>query len=274
MHYMKMHGAGNDFVLLDNRDGQLREEQYAALARRLCARRVSIGADGLMVVERPRAHGDIAMVFLNADGSRGEMCGNGARCICRYAYDHGLAGDDQRIETAAGPVTGHRLAADRYRVRLNDPSVIRPHVELCVQGRRLDCFYIELGNPGIPHAVLHWEDWDRLGRRELFDTGALVRAHSAFPRGANVTFWRHAGPNRVKAITFERGVEDFTLSCGTGAGSTAAALRVLGHADGDVTLDFPGGTLEVALTEKDGAVRDIFLTGPAVTVCEGEFIGA
>ena len=73
---------------------------------------------------------------------------------------------------------------------------------------------------------------------------------------------------------FERGVEDFTLSCGTGAGSTAAALRVLGHADGDVTLDFPGGTLEVALTEKDGAVRDIFLTGPAVTVCEGEFIGA
>ena len=273
MHYIKMHGAGNDFVLLDNRDGHIRAEDYAALAQRLCERRLSIGADGLMIVERPRAGGDIAMAFLNADGSRGEMCGNGARCICRYAHDHGLAGAEQRIETAAGLVTGWRLAADRYCVRLNDPSVIRPHVELSLPERRIDCFYIELGEPGIPHAVLHWEGWDRLARRALFEIGALVRAHGAFPRGANVTFWQRAGHNRVKAVTFERGVEDFTLSCGTGAGSTAAALRLLGHADGDVTLDFPGGTLEVSLTEAHGAVRDIYLTGPAVTVSEGEYIG-
>ena len=274
MHYIKMHGAGNDFVLLDNRDGHIGAEDYAALARQLCARRLSIGADGLMIVEPAHAGGDIAMIFLNTDGSLGEMCGNGARCICRYAHDHGLAGEEQRIETTAGLVIGRRLAADRYRVRLNDPSVIRPHVELCLPERTLNCFYIELGQPGIPHAVVHWEGWDRLARRALFERGALVRAHSAFARGANVTFWQSAGHNHVKAITFERGVEDFTLACGTGAGSTAAALRVLGHADGDVTLDFPGGTLAVSLTETDGAVRDIYLTGPAVTVSEGEYIGA
>ena len=274
MHYIKMHGAGNDFVLLDNRDGQLCAQDYPALAQRLCARRLSIGADGLMIVERPRAQGDIAMVFFNADGSRGEMCGNGARCICRYAHERGLAGEEQRIETTAGLVTGRRLAADRYRVRLNDPSVMRPHVALRLPERSVDCFYIELGEPGIPHAVLRWEGWDALSRRELFELGALVRADGAFPRGANVTFWQSVGRNRVKAVTFERGVEDFTLSCGTGAGSTAAALCVLGHADGDVTLDFPGGTLEVSLTETDGAVRDIYLTGPAVIVSEGEYIGA
>ncbi|MBD8987230.1 MAG: hypothetical protein EGR02_07955, partial [Clostridiales bacterium] len=114
---------------------------------RLCRRRFGIGADGLMVLERPEQGGDCKMLFYNNDGSTAEMCGNGARCLCRYCVDHGLSKGQPRIETPAGLVTGERIAADQYRIRLNSPSCIRQDV-------KSGCDYLELGNPGIPHAVL------------------------------------------------------------------------------------------------------------------------
>ena len=270
MKFTKMQGAGNDFVILSNLDGSLAEEQYPTLAKTLCRRRISLGADGLMIVLPARNGGDYAMGFYNADGSRGEMCGNGARCIARYGRDRGLAGDTQRIETTAGLVVGERIAEDRYRVRLNDPSVLIPVMPVTAGGREYECTYTELGNPGIPHAVFRMEDWDTRPEEELRTLGGTLRYDPAFPKGANVTFWRTDG-GHFKAVTYERGVEDFTLACGTGAGSTAVSLRVLRLAgDGPVTLDFPGGRLEVSLTLRSGSVSDIFLTGPAVTVAEGE----
>lgn len=274
MHFVKMQGAGNDFILLDNRDLSIREQDYASLARKLCARRLSVGADGLMIVLPPENGGDIAMAFFNPDGTRGEMCGNGARCIARYAHDRGLAGVIQRIETTAGLVIGQRIDRDLYCVRLNDPSVIEPEVGILWNGQILSCFYTALGKPGIPHAIVPLDDWDTMPRVELAELGAMIRHFPAFPKGANVTFWKRLGPDHVKAVTYERGVEDFTLACGTGAGSTAVAMKTLGLIPGnDLYLDFPGGELQVSLTVDGGAISDIYLTGPAVFVAEGEYIG-
>ena len=274
MLFVKMQGAGNDFIILDNRDGSIPESEYSPLATELCRRRMSVGADGLMIVLPPRSDGDLAMEFFNSDGTKGEMCGNGARCIARYAHDRGLAGDRQRIETTAGLVVGQRIDADMYCIRLNDPTVIEPEIGILWDGAIFTCCYIELGQPGIPHAILELENWDDLPREELYELGKMIRSYPTFPKGANVTFWRQVEDNHVKAVTFERGVENFTLACGTGAGCTAAAIRVTNRMEGDaIQLDFPGGELLVTLTSENGSIRDIYLTGQAVTVAEGEYIG-
>ena len=275
MKFTKMHGAGNDFVILDNLSGSIPESEYSRLAQTLCRRRLSIGADGLMIVLPAQGVGDYAMRFYNSDGSLGEMCGNGARCIARYGFDHGLAGDIQRIETTAGIVVGQRIERDLYCIRLNDPTAVETEIGIPWEGQILSVSYIELGDPGIPHAVLELPDWDALPEEELRSLGAYIRSYAAFPKGANVTFRKRLGRNHVKAVTFERGVEDFTLACGTGAGSTAAAMRLRGELGNEtLTLDFPGGELQVSLSVEDDTVCDIYLTGPAIVVAEGKYIGA
>ncbi len=273
MKFTKMQGAGNDFVLINNLEEKIPEAELPALARELCARRLSVGADGLMVVEAPRQGGDYRMLFFNADGSLGEMCGNGARCIARYGYEHGLAGETQRVETTAGLVVGRRVDRRMYEVRLNDPSVLEASRRAEAGGAAYDCGYAELGNPGIPHAVLRMDDWEERPADELRRLGRSLRYASAFPRGANVTFWRRVGTDHFKVVTYERGVEDFTLACGTGCGSAAAVLTLQGEASGrGVRLDCPGGELSVTLTVRDGIVSDILLTGPTRVVAVGETV--
>ena len=274
MKFTKIQGAGNDFIVLDNRSGEISESEYSSLAVTLCRRRISIGADGLMIVLPAQSIGDYAMRFYNSDGSLGEMCGNGARCIARYGYDHGIAGDIQRIETTAGIVVGQRIEEDLYCVRLNDPTVTEAEIGIPWDGQLFSVSYLELGDPGIPHAVLELPEWDEMPEAELRSLGAYIRSYAAFPKGANVTFRKCLSRDHVKAITYERGVEDFTLSCGTGAGATAAAMRLRGEIGNEtLRLDFPGGELQVSLSAEDDAVCDIYLTGPATVVAEGEYIG-
>lgn len=269
MRFVKMHGAGNDFLIVDNRALSLPESELSALAVRFCARHTGVGADGLMAVQPARHGGDYAMLFFNADGSLGEMCGNGARCVARYGVEHGLAGDAReiRFETTAGLVTGRRIDRTRYCVRLNDPSVIELHREVL----GTDCAYVELGRPGIPHAVVEvgadaFDDPDALRER-----GRRLRHAAAFPRGANVTFACLTGENTVRAVTFERGVEDFTLACGTGSGATALSLILRGRIPGETAeIDMPGGRLSITLRCEGDAARDILLTGPTAVVEEGE----
>ena len=271
MKIWKMHGAGNDFVILDGRALSLPEAGLPALARLLCARRTGVGADGMMLVVPAEKGGDYGMRFFNSDGSLGEMCGNGARCICRWGFEQGLAGDTQRVETTAGLVTGVRIDRSRYRVRLNDPSVLDLHRTVLLDGAEYDCAYVELGRPGIPHAVLPLPDWDSRDSGSLRELGRALRYAGAFPRGANVSFVKLIGPGALKAVTYERGVEDFTLACGTGCGSIAAALTLRGLVSGEsVTVIMPGGELSVSLTRTEGGVRDIFLTGPTCLVYEAE----
>lgn len=310
MRFTKMQGAGNDFIVVNNLELGWNGEQLSKAAKRLCLRRLSIGGDALMAVDRPEGDGDFRMRFYNADGTEAEMCGNGARCIARFAYEHGIAGETMRIETVAGIVEAWRENKRQYRVRLNDPSVVRTDLKLDVSELStsgpsasdpsvskflgsnflepenlgsdemvISCAYVELGEPGIPHAVVKYEGitpLNQLSTEEedsLRQLGRALRRHPQFPKGANVNFYQVIGDNRLLAKTFERGVEDFTLACGTGAGSTALALMIRGEVAGPrVKLTVPGGELfvEVEDQEPSGRFKRLYLIGDTNLVAEGE----
>ena len=270
MQFTKMNGAGNDFIILNNLTEHIPHAKFPAIARTLCHRRLSIGADGLMVVDVPRQGGDFRMLFYNSDGSEGEMCGNGARCICRYGYEKGLAGKTQTVESPSGLVTGRRIDRRNYRIRLTDPSVIDLNRPVEAGGRIWQCAYVELGNPGLPHAVVPYPGLAGADREELRNLGCALRWNAAFPKGANVNFYDAASPQSIVELTYERGVEDFTYACGTGSGSTVLALTLLGTVTGqDVEVSVPGGTLRVTIDRDGESVQNIWLTGPTNFVCEG-----
>ena len=271
MRFWKMNGAGNDFVVLNNLEEHLPVEVLPQVARTLCERHLSIGADGFMVVDAPTQGGDYKMLFFNSDGSVGEMCGNGARCICRYGYENGLAGEVQTVETTAGIVTGHRVTERLYRVRLNDPTTVKLDYPVEVDGTSYDCAYVELGNPGLPHAVVPYPDLKNANWNELRELGRKLRWHPAFPKGANVNFYEITGEDSVYERTFERGVEDFTYSCGTGTGSVVTVLTLQNKVSGQkVKVDMTGGQLIIDV-ERDGSrITDLFLTGPTNIVAKGE----
>ena len=248
-----MNGAGNDFMVIDARGGSY---DFAALSKELCA---LSGADGFMAVD----HSDKAtfkLHFYNADGSRGEMCGNGARCICRFAYELGIAKEAMTVETDAGIVYGWRLSESQYRVQLNNPGI----VDLA---RKPDCAYMELGDPGVPHAIkevpgLSWEQ-----REELFPMAKALRHDPAFPKGANANLYTRLDDTTVRILTFERGVEDYTLACGTGSASVAVTLWLRETLPGGVlTVKNPGGDLTVSIDGKNGAISALYLEGPTEIV--------
>jgi len=271
MHFWKMNGAGNDFIILDNLDGSIPQNDLPRIARTLCERHLSIGADGLMVVESSANGSDFKMRFYNSDGSEGEMCGNGARCICRYGYETGLAGETQTIETASGTVTGKRISARHYQIRLTPPSVVNLHSPVTIDGVTYDCAYVELGVPGLPHAVIPFHDLQTADEDELRSLGRAIRHYEEFPKGANVNFYDLVAPDTVYVKTFERGVEDFTYACGTGSGSVVTVLTLQGRVTGhQVAVHVRGGELIVDANRAESAVRDLYLTGPTNIVAKGE----
>ncbi len=244
-----MNGAGNDFMVMDARGQE--SQDFSALAKRLCALR---HADGFIAVGNSQK-ADFRMIFYNSDGSLGEMCGNGARCICRFAHDIGLAGDDMVFEATAGLVTGHRVDENTYRVALNLPSVLELH-------RKPGVAYVELGFPGIPHAVKAYPGDLFADADSLREEMRALRFDPAFPKGANVNYYRLVGPGEADILTFERGVEDFTLACGTGCGSTACVLWKQGLLpEGKLTAHVRGGTLGVTVRGTD-RVETLLLEGP------------
>ena len=272
MQFWKMNGAGNDFIVVDDRRNAMPDEKWPGIIRTVCERHMSIGADGFMVVKNPTCGGDYKMLFFNSDGSMGEMCGNGARCICRYGYENGLAGEVQKVETTAGLVTGWRVDKRLYRVRLNDPCNMRLDGTAEVDGKVYDCAYVELGDPGIPHAAVPMENLKDYDTQALFQLGRKLRYYKDFPKGANVNFYEIVGPDHVYERTYERGVEDFTYACGTGTGSVVTVLTLLGKVSGkNVKVDMTGGRLIIDV-ERDSAghVTDLYLTGPTNIVCKGE----
>lgn len=276
MRFTKMNGAGNDFVVLDAVQEPLAVEpdDISGLVYRLCSRHFGVGADGVMILRKPKGRADIAMQFYNADGSMGEMCGNGARCVCRYAYEHGYAGDTVLVETTAGLVTGWRQKDNWFRIRLNTPSVLETEKTLRVDGREIHCGYVELGDPGIPHLTVQIEQmpWDGGAEQDaLRELGRKLRNHPVLKKGANVNFYQITGPQDVYEMTYERGVEDFTMACGTGTGSVAAVLTASGRMDGrNISFAMAGGSLFAEVQKKDGRVSELFLTGSALNVFTGE----
>ena len=251
MQVLHMSGAGNDFMVMDARG---KEYDFEKLSKELCA---MVGADGFMAVDYAE-DADFTLHFYNSDGSRGEMCGNGSRCICKFAFDHGIAGESMVIHTDAGLVPGWRLSENQYRVKLNDPGVLDLE-------RREDAAYVELGCPGVPHGVVRLEGLTFEMREELRERAKALRYDPAFPKGANINFYDWVAEGEVKVLTYERGVEDYTLACGTGCGSTASVLKALGQLpEGKLVCHVPGGTLAVSV---DGG---LFLEGPAVVLKEYE----
>ncbi|MBR5078371.1 MAG: diaminopimelate epimerase [Victivallales bacterium] len=269
MKFWKMNGAGNDFIIIDNRVEKIPHEMLPSVAKTLCERHLSIGADGFMVVEASEK-ADYRMIFFNSDGSIGEMCGNGARCIARYGYENGLAGDVQRIETDSGIVVGHRMDQRLYKVRLNDVTLLERR-DLDVDGKTYECTYVELGTPGLPHAVVPINGLVDYPHDKLFELGRKMRYHKAFPKGANVNFYEIVENDHVTVRTWERGVEDFTYACGTGSGSVATVLTLAGKASGrNVRIDMPGGKLFIDVERTDEHVDNLYLTGPTNIVCKGD----
>ena len=253
MNVYYMNGAGNDFMVMDARDNENRD--FAAMAVEYCA---ITGADGFMAVGKSDI-ADFRLHFYNSDGTRGEMCGNGARCICRFAYDMGIAGAEMTVQTDAGLVPGWRIDENQYRVKLNNPGVL----DLTRKG---DIAYVELGNPGVPHAVAEY-DGDLWGDADaLREQMRSLRFDPAFPKGANVNFYQTLSQGEVRILTFERGVEDYTLACGTGTGSTAAVMWLRGQLPGKVlTAHSRGGTLKIVIGG-EREVESILLEGPTEVV--------
>ena len=248
-----MSGAGNDFMVIDARGLTL---DFSKLALKLCK---LADCDGFMAVDNSEI-ADFKLQFYNADGSRGEMCGNGSRCVAKFAYDHGIAPENMTIEADAGLLTADRISENQYRVRLNNPGIVDLH-------RSGDMAYVELGNPGVPHGVFRFEGLDWNMRDELRERMRAERYADYFPKGANVNYYDFLSEDRVRILTFERGVEDFTLACGTGSGSVAAVLWLTGKLPGGkLAVENPGGTLRFELEGTEDEVTSILMTGPAELV--------
>lgn len=260
--FAKMHGAGNDFVVIDDRSSRgLAPGAVAAI----CDRRRGIGADGLILVQ-PSAEADFRMRYYNSDGGEADMCGNGARCAARFAHDRGLAGPAMRFETRAATV---RAEIDGPDVRVWIGPVTGLRLRLALDGVPGE---VHFGVCGVPHAVVVGGAFD-LPRNDFVPFVRSIRAHPAFgPGGVNVDAVRIVDRGRCRYRTYERGVEDETLACGTGAVVVAAVLFHLGLADPSLVCGTSGGETLCAdvLPAPDGA-SESRLAGPAVVSFTGTF---
>ncbi len=263
LEFTKMNGAGNDFIFADNRAGGIR--LTPAQAARLCHRQRGIGADGLMLlVPCASKQADWAWEFWNSDGSRAEMCGNGARCFARYIQRLTDVKDRVTFETVAGVITA-TFQGERVTVNLTPPHSLRLDEQVSLS---IGTTAVHSLNTGVPHAVIFVPDADKAMVNQL---GAEVRHHAHFrPKGTNVNFAQVLGPNHIRVRTYERGVEGETLACGTGVSAAAMiASRVQGFTSPVKVLVQGGDTLEVSFQTNGDAFSDVRLSGPADFSFEG-----
>jgi len=264
IHFWKMNGAGNDFVVVDNRELNLTltGEEIA----RLCQRQKGIGADGLLAVEPAENGADYRMRYYNADGGEAEMCGNGARCFARFVNrlnDNTL--DKVTFETMAGVIHADFLD-DSIRINLGAPHDQQMNKSLSIDGEELSVHSV---NTGVPHAIVIVDDLDEINVCHL---GETIRNHDHFaPHGTNVNFMQVIEPDHIRIRTYERGVENETLACGTGMVACALIHHQLTTCPLPVRITVRGGdTLLVNLIlNPDGEYENATLTGPADFTFEG-----
>ena len=262
LRFTKMNGAGNDFVLIDNRAGDVHLDR--SQIANLCDRHRGIGADGILLLEKAANHADFRMRYFNADGGEAEMCGNGARCFARFANK--VAGAQKKIsfETPAGVISAE-LMDDFVALQMTEPADLRLDIKVLAANENKFVHFI---NSGVPHVVIPVPRIDGVDvRRE----GSAVRYHKMFsPRGANVNFIEKRGPKRIAVRTYERGVEDETLACGTGIVASALIFAATENTNGPITVIARGGDeLQVGFEKSDKQFRSVTLTGPAEFVFEG-----
>lgn len=268
VHFYKMTGAGNDFVMVDNRDLSLSRVLTHDNIADICDRRFGVGADGLIAVEPAQGKGDVRMRYYNSDGGEAEMCGNGARCFTAFVdflMPEGMK--TVHFETMAGIVKGVVNADDSVTVQLTTPKDLKLNA---LPGDDVVPAPVHFLNTGVPHAVAYLPSVDDIDIRKM---GAHLRYHKAFaPAGTNANFATILSPQHLKLRTYERGVEDETLACGTGMTATALLHAVLTDAPSPISLDVAGGdTLQVGFTRRpNNEFADVTLTGPALIVFRGE----
>lgn len=265
VRFAKYHGAGNDFILIDDRQNRLRPspQQIAAW----CDRHRGVGADGLILVRLPQnAEADLAWDFYNSDGSQAEMCGNGARCLASFARDQLGVSRDFTLETIAGLVRIRLEENDQIAVRLTPPTDLRLRIQLPSRFGQMEVHHL---NTGVPHTVLFVGDVDRV---DVVSLGREIRYHQLFaPAGTNVNFAQHIGPNLIRIRTYERGVEGETLACGTGVTASALiASKVLGFQSPVRVRVQSGDELAVRFVPDQDGWKEVELIGPAVHVFDGE----
>ena len=263
IHFWKMNGAGNDFVMLDNRD--LRQALSTAQIAALCDRHRGVGADGLLAVEPAQNGADFRMRYYNADGGEAEMCGNGARCFAKFAAVLS-GGNVERVsfETPAGRI-GATFHGENVCIAMSDPHSLRLDLSLNVAGPQMAVYSV---NTGVPHAVVVVDDLEVVPVREW---GAALRHHAEFqPKGTNANFLQVTAEG-IAIRTYERGVEDETLACGTGMVACALVHHLLTAAPAPVKVKVKGGdTLEIGFEKSGDTFKNVTLTGPADLVFEGE----
>ena len=255
IEFWKMSGSGNDFILIDNRDGQVKDEDMGPLVESACRRRESVGADGaIFVVESDRY--DFGWRFFNADGGEVEMCGNGGRCVSRFAYLKGIAKPKMTFATLAGPVSAE---VNGRVVKVLMPRPGKPSMDLGVdyQPGWRSCDFI---NTGVPHVVIGIEE---LSIHPVKEQGRSIRYHSLFsPEGTNANFMRRVGPSELEIRTYERGVEDETLACGTGAIACALVASIREKVSPPVRVKTRGGEeLTIHFKRENGSFEEVCLEG-------------
>ncbi len=264
IRFFKMHGAANDFVLVDDRTLAFPAQDRQWIAA-ICARRTGIGCEGLILIQ-PSAVADVRMRFFNPDGGEVDMCGNGARCLARLAFELGAVPASMTMETRAGRLSADVLLGGRVRLTMTPPTDWRMGRHLHVAEHWREYHFV---NTGVPHAVLEVDDLDAV---DVADLGPGIRHHSDFqPAGTNVDFVQVTGPRSLRVRTYERGVEAETLACGTGIVAAALTMARAGRLElpADVT-PASGDLLEVdARPAADGGYEGVTLTGPAEHVFEG-----
>ncbi|MBL7072755.1 MAG: diaminopimelate epimerase [Candidatus Omnitrophica bacterium] len=265
IRFTKAVASGNDFIIVDDTDGALNalNLDYSALAKEVCRRKLSLGADGLLVLEKSTP-ASFRMRIINPDGSEVDMCGNGIRCSAVYASDRGW-GDELTIETAAG-ILSAKVAQSFVKIKMSEPCEVKLDMDLEVGSEFLKVHHI---NTGVPHAVLIVE---KIENYKVKNVGRKIREHSVFaPGGTNVDFAGKIEKHSVRIRTYERGVEDETLACGTGIVAAALVLGLLDKVSSPVKLRTQSGEVVTVYFDISGKkISNVYLEGEARIVCEGK----
>ena len=262
--FWKMSGSGNDFILVDNRDGRIKDKAMGPLVKKICRRRESVGADGVIfVIESERF--DFGWRFLNADGGEVEMCGNGARCVARFAYLKGIAGSKMTFETLAGPVSAE-VTGQVATVTMPRPNGLEMDIDFPLEK---DWLTVDFINTGVPHVVIQVNS---LSGYPVFQQGKIIRYHPMFsPDGTNANFIRIIGPDLLEIRTYERGVEDETLACGTGAVAAALVSAARGMVESPVRAKIQGGEeLRISFQKEQDEFTKVWFEGKTVIVYQGQ----
>lgn len=263
--FTKLSGAGNDFIIIDNTEGRLNRTDvtFTRLIKSICRRRMSVGADGVVLLEKTDSV-DFRMYYFNADGSKGEICGNGVRCAARYAYIQGIAPQQMRFLTDVG-VCEAEVMGEGVKVRMSDLTNIKLNISVRVQDQTYAAHFLD---SGVPHVVLFVED---IHEQDVVGIGRCIRYHDDFkPQGTNVDFVSVQSRNSITIRTYERGVEDETLACGTGAIASVGAATLLGSVVSPVSIKTASGSvLKVSFMRKGDEISEVFLEGDARIIYEG-----